>query len=343
MKRKLILVFVVLLFAVGIAFGEDDATGSGEIDDHVDYITPVSITNEGIKFSDGFTGFCIDPSNGNIEKSDNFTLGVPGGSEVENDIKLAIIECYKQGKEDAMADILAQINDKGSNSDVLSEVFKSNEKVGDTAVVDIDNTTEATFEFEFLKSSDDAKSDCVAYKVSMKTVKKEEPLTSAGEDNTTDDNQSDEKEDKLTSNNASNAQKSDDNKEPKKTGNIGADNKKADTKKTTNENGKKTTDEKNTTNTTNKSVKKAAKSKNNDTVTNETNKTITNKTNTVIINENNTTIINKNNVKTINNTTSDEPQDNPVQGLLNAGNPILILIIVVVVIAVVVVVMRRKD
>lgn len=194
MKKKIILIFVVLLFSLGIAFAENNTTESIEIEDNVDYILPISITNEGIKFDDGFIGFCIDSTKSNIETSDNFTLGVLGDSEIENNIKLAIIECYKQGKEDAMADILSQIDDKGSNNDVLNAVFNSDERIGDTAVVNIDNTTEATFEFEFLKSSDDAKSDCVAYKVSMKTIENEDVLaaTTADEgDNSLNNQQND--------------------------------------------------------------------------------------------------------------------------------------------------------
>lgn len=333
MEKKIILIFVVLLFAAGIAFAENNTTKSVEIEDSGNYILPVSITSEGIKFDDGFTGFCIDPSKSSIQTTDKFELGVIGSSEIENDIKLAIIECYKQGKEDAMADILSQINDKGSNNDVLSAVFSSNEKIGNTAVVEIDNTTEATFEFEFLKSTDDTKSDCVAYTVSMKTIEKEDVLAASDEsadvqktDNTT--------EDELTQNASDltkeNAAESDNHTDLTKGSAPESGNQSDLTKEDTSESGNQT------------DLKKATEDKNagdNDTTTKETNKTIINKTNTVIVNENNTTVINHNNVKTLN----DTPKNDTVQDLLKAGNPILILIIVIVVAVIVAVVVKRKD
>lgn len=320
MEKKIIMIFVVLLFAVGIAFAENNTTDTVEIEDSGNYILPISITSEGIKFDDGFIGFCIDPSKSNIQTTDKFELGVLGDSEIENNIKLAIIECYKQGKEDAMADILSQINDKGSSNDVLSAVFSSNEKIGNTAVVEIDNTTEATFEFEFLKSTDDAKSDCVAYTVSEKTIEKEEPLGASNDDNESDfDNATEEKE-------PLGATSTDDNKSD-------SDNKTvqplaaSDTQNITESIANNTTDD------------KKASQPQNDKNTKENTKTVINKTTTTVVNETNTTIINHNNVKTVN----DTPKNDTVQDLLKAGNPILILIIVIVVAVIVAVVVKRKD
>jgi hypothetical protein len=347
MKKKMLIFFIVLLFTVGIACAGNNTTEDMEVDDGGDYILPISITNNGIEFSDGFTGFSLDLSQNSISTSDKFVVGSFSGDELENNIKLAIIECYKQGKEDAMGAIISEVDDKDSNNDVLQEVFKSQEQIGDTAVVNIDNTTEATFTFEFLKSSDDSTPNCVAYTVSFKTV--EAPAS----DDTSDDNSNDNNEsgpadtdDKKTDDNKKSTN-DDNDKKTSKNDKKTDDNKKSatanDDKKNDNDDVLTAEDNKNDTDKKTDDDSKNKTSDDNGTTTTETNKTIVNKTNTVIVNETNTTIVNKNNVNTINET-NDTPENDTVSNVLNtAGNPIFLLIVVIVIIAIAAVVMRRKD
>lgn len=185
MKNKIIILLVVLLFSIGLAWAEDNATENLEIEDNGNYILPISISNGVIKFDDGFEGFCLDLSKDSITTSDKFKLGALKNSGDENNVKLAIIECYKQGKESDIGKIVKNLLSGNSNNEVLKEALNSNEKIGSQHVVNIDNTTEATFTFELLKSTDDAKSDVLAYKVSTKTVEQPE-IIGASEDS--DDN-----------------------------------------------------------------------------------------------------------------------------------------------------------
>lgn len=333
MKMKMLIFFVVLLFAIGIVCAGNNTTEDLEVDDGGNYIHPVSITNQGIKFDDGYTGFCIDLSKGSVSTSDKFSLGTFSNDELENNVKLAIIECYKQQKEDAIGDILSQIDDKDSNNEVLKEVFNSQEKIGDKAVVNINNESEATFHFEFLDSADEKTSDCVAYTVSLKTIETPEKLGAADNASEDDLNQTNESEAINTDKNTNDKTKasSQDNKNANDVIAAG-----------TNTSGNQTAEENQTANTQDNTPQNQTATDNN-TQVKETNKTIVNKTNTVIVNENNTTIINNNNVKTINNT-NDTPENDTVSNMMKtAGNPILILIIVIAVAAVAVVLMRRKD
>ena len=66
MNKKIIVTLIVLLFCVGCLsmVSADNSTNETSQDDaSIDlsnYIVPVSITDNGIEFSDGFTGFCLD-------------------------------------------------------------------------------------------------------------------------------------------------------------------------------------------------------------------------------------------------------------------------------------------
>ena len=318
MNKKIIVFFVVLLFALSMVWAGNNTTDTLEVEDNGHYILPISISDGEIKFNDGFTGFNINPDKNNAGMSDKFLLDDFNGKNIENTVKSVIIEAYKQGKEHEIAQILTKLNNGDSNDDVIKEALNSHEKIGSNPVVKIDNSTEATFNFEYLKSVDDEKSDCIAYTVSMKTVEEPEILSTPSDDsgNQPVDETGDEDNDKT----ADNQNKETDNQ--KQTD----DSKKSDDN--TQDNQKQTDDN-------NKS--------DNDTTVNETNKTIVNKTNTVIVNETNTTIINNNNVKTINNT-NDTPQNDTTSQLLKAaGNPIFILIIVIVIITIIAVAVRRKD
>ena len=326
MKNKILILFIVLLFSVGIAWAENNTTENLDIEDSGNYILPISIANNVIKFDDGFEGFCLDLSKESIATSDKFELSEFSNSDIENKVKLAIIECYKQSKESDIGKIVPMVFDDTSNNEVIKEVVNSNEKIGNEAVVNIDNATEATFTFELLKSTDDSKSDVLAYKVSTKTVEQPE-IISASADND-DDKKTDEPDNDKTTQEDTNDKKTDDQTSENTANNN------SDESATNNNSDEKTSDNKKTSGNT--------EPKNN-TKVNEKNETIVNKTNTVIVNENNTTIINNNNVKTINNT-NDTPGNNTTSKLLKAaGNPIFILIIVIVIIAIVAVAMRRKD
>lgn len=174
-----------------------------------------------------------------------------------------------------------------SSDSVISEVLNSNDNIGSSEVVKINDNTEATFTFELLKSTDDEKSDCLAYKVSMKTVESDKLAASDDVDNTSEDNKQD------------------------TTGNDNNDDKAEDTNKN------KTTNDKNDSETTNNEDVKKESEKNNAEKENPKNNTTVVKTTTTVI-ENNTTIVH-NNVKEVNNTT--DPKNDTAGNLLKAGKP----------------------
>ncbi|WP_407424632.1 hypothetical protein [Methanobrevibacter sp.] len=313
MDKKIIATLIVLLFCVGclgIASAENitnETAKSNESPDMSGHIQPISITDKGIEFSDGFAGFCLDSTKDPITTADGFARQKTGNDEIQNYVKLAIIEAYKQGCENNLAQIIASFADgsyKNSNDKVITAVLKSQDTIGDNATVELEDSVEGTFEFELLKDMNGKKSDCLAYKVSLKEVQNNDKLAATANNNATDDNNG-----------------TDDN------GN------------TTNSTDNKTNDKQDDEKTENKTDDNKQ-----DTIVNETNKTIVNKTNTVIVNEKNTTIINQNNTKVINKT-NDTPQNATIPNKLlrTVGNPIFLLIVVIVIAAVVAVVMRRKG
>ncbi len=324
MKRidALVIILIISICCAGIAFAEENNSSveqsieETEIsEDGAIYTLIASISGDEIKFNDGFTGYCIDSSKGAVSSDDKFTPGSFKNDKTENYVKLAIIECYKQERENDIGKVVSKIvnNDLDSSDSVIKEVLNSNENVNSGTTVKIDNTTEATFNFELLKPADSEKSDCLAYTVSMKTVENKNPSTV-------------QKDDTLgVSNSSDNDKKVKEDNVEKTTGNASDEKTKEDTSKTED---------------TSKANKTDDKAKN-DTIVNETNKTIVNKTNTKITVENNTTIIYKNNVKTVNQTA---PANNTTNDLLKtAGNPIFILGVVIVVALIAVAFMRRKD
>lgn len=331
MTRKITALLIVLIFSVclaGIAFAENSSVNDSQvaddgqnteinnannqaIEDTSNYIKVASISGHEFKFSDGFTGFCLS-STGTIETGDTFTSEAFANSQTENYVKLAIIEAFKLGKENDLGEIIAKIvkGDMDSGNEVIKAVMESGEKIGDSKTVNIDNTTEATFTFELLKSTDEDHIECLGYTVSKKPV---EPVIS-GDEAASDDKQSD------------------DNNGTQPAGNStpGDNDKQADSGNATPEKNQ-TDDDKNSKD--NKTEPKKADNKN--VVKNDT--TIVKNTTTVI--ENNTTIVH-NNVKEVNNTTA--PKNNTATNLLKAGYPIIILLIVIV-IAVVAVVIKRRE
>lgn len=326
MNKKIIVTLIVLLFCVSclsLVSADNDTNEtlqSNESEEAVDmsnYIMPIAINGNVIEFSDGFTGFCLDSTKESITTDDGFTSQSTGGDEIQNYVKLAIIEAYKQGCEDNLGQIIARFADgsyKNSNDKVITAVLESQETVGDSAVAELEDSIEGTFEFELLKDANGEKSDCLAYKVSLKEIPDDAKLAAITEDNATaetNDTDNDTSDDNETS-----ADSTDNNTDDKQ-----------DDEKASNETDNKTDDSQ----------------QNKETIVNETNKTIINKTNTVTINENNTTTINKNNVKVINKTT-ETPKNATLQDRLikTVGNPIFLLIVAIAIVGVVVV-LRRKE
>lgn len=330
MTRKITALLIVLIFSVclaSIAFAENNSVNESQladdgqnieidnannqaIEDTSNYIKITSISGREFKFNDGFTGFCLS-STGTIETGDTFTSGAFANSQTENYVKLAIIEAYKLGKENNLGEIISKIvnGNMDTGDEVIKAVMDSNEQIGQSKTVNIDNTTEATFTFELLKSTDEDHIECLGYTVSKKPV---EPVIS-GDEAASDDKQ-------TADNNGT---------QPAGNSTPGDNDKQADSGNATPE--KNQTDDKNSKD--NKT--EPEKTDNKKVVKNDT--TIVKNTTTVI--ENNTTIVH-NNVKEVNNTTA--PKNNTATNLLKAGYPIIILLIVIV-IAVVAVVIKRRE
>lgn len=327
MHKKTILLLLIVILSVGclgLVSADNNTTDNitaEETVDLTDYIIPISITDNGIEFSDGFRGFCLDLSKDAINVDDKFTSTSTNDEEIENNVKSAIIDCYKAGEEDHLGDFVSQVLNGNKNYDAVDTLLDSSKITDDTIVVNINNTTDATFTFELLKSADNGKSDCLAYKVSMKTIVNDDVLSSSDDEKV---NLSEVENETIIDET--------DNTTDEKTGEASG--------------GELIDEAVDKTNTTSdeKANKTDDKQSDSETVVNETNKTIINKTNTVIVNETNTTIINKNTTKVINKT-NETPQNATVQDTImkTVGNPIFLLVIVIVIIAVVAVVMRRKD
>lgn len=305
--KRIITILIVVIFTISclsVVSADNSTTNTtetSEIEDTANYILPISITDNGIKFNDGFTGFCIDLAKNSITPEDKFTAQPTTNSE--NAIKLAIIECYKANKENEIENIISKVINKDTGNEIAQKALSSSEKIGDSAVVEINNDTEATFNFELLKSANGEKSDCLAYAVSLKTIPHEDKLSATNEDNATSGD---------TDNNT------------ETTNDTSSDENTNDTQEQTDDN--KTDDGQNTKTVT----------ETNKTIENKTNTVIINENNTTIINKENTKIINKTKEKPQNATVQDTI-------MKAAGNPIFILVIVIIVIAIAAVVMRRKG
>lgn len=354
MNKKIIVTLIVLLFCVSclsLVSADNDTNETLQINetlqnneseklDMSNYIRPISINGNVIEFSDGFTGFCLDLTKDSMTTDDGFTSHATGSDGIQNYVKLAIIEAYKQGCEDNLGQIIASFADgsyKNSADKVIASVLKSQDTIGDSAVVELEDSIEGTFEFELLKDANGKKSDCLAYKVSLKENPNEAKLAAIPGDNitgeTNDTDNSTAADNETTNSTAKNTDENATN-ETNNTNEITAN----ETDNKTDENTANET----TTNITDNKTDDGQQNK--ETLVNVTNKTIINKTNTVVINENNTTTINKNNVKTINKS-SDTPKKETIQDRLikTVGNPIFLLIMVIAIAAIVAVVMRRKE
>lgn len=252
MTLLIILIISISCLAVVAADNDtDDDTDKPAIGDEIKDITgqivPISISGNEIKFSDGFTGFCLDLSKNVPTTKDGFkTAGFEGGKN-ENTVKLAIIECYKMGKENQIGTVVKKVLNNEKDNEIAAKVLSSSENIGNSAVVKINNTTEATFNFELLKSTDNDVSDCLGYKVSLKKVANDNVLGSPADKK-------------------GNSTQSGDN------GTAGGTNGTSNETNKTSDNG---------TNETNNTVV----NKNNTVIVNETNTTIVNKENTKVINK----------------------------------------------------------
>lgn len=170
MKRKIALILIILLslLFLNMTFAAQS-----------NYITPTAIHKDKVIFSNDLTGFCLDSSKDPITLEDNFTKSSLKNDKVENYVKLAIIESYKQGKESSVGDIISKIAEgklDRANS-VIEAVLNSGEVIKDKAVVNIDNKSEATFNFELLKASDENKSSYLTYSVTFKNIEKKDNST----------------------------------------------------------------------------------------------------------------------------------------------------------------------
>ncbi len=257
MNKKIITILIILLFSFSIAYATDNTTDNVESEDGTSYIMPLSISSNGIEFNDGFIGFSLDEDD--LTTSDGFIQDKTSDSELQNYIKLAIIECYKQSREDDIAEIVESFCDGSytdSDDELITAVLDSSDEIGDSAVVELNDGSVATFDFELLKSSED-KSDCIAYKVSIDDSTSDDSVLGVSDTEVEDATNSDDAQDESDNNKV-------DESEP-----ATSDDSKDNTPETTGED--------------------------NNTEINETNKTIINKTNTVIVNEKNATVITKNN------------------------------------------------
>ena len=124
-----------------------------------------------IKFSDGFRGFRLDYSKSPASSGDEFKHVSASRAPNANTLKLAVVECYRHDMDGSVGNILSDFIKSGSSSSKVGKaVASSSEFIGDTAVVMVDNKTEAVFNFEVLKSVSGNESDYFAYTVSFRTI-----------------------------------------------------------------------------------------------------------------------------------------------------------------------------
>lgn len=124
-----------------------------------------------ITFSDGFRGFRLDYSKSPASSGDEFKHASTSKAGNSNTLKLAIIECYKQGATDQIRRIMADFIKTGSSNTPVGEaVAASHQSVSDRAVMKINDHTNIIFDFEYLKSVSGNESDYFAYKVSYITI-----------------------------------------------------------------------------------------------------------------------------------------------------------------------------
>ena len=322
------------------------------------YITALSIGNT-VTFSDGFTGFSLDPSKAQITTQDGFTAKSTAGVPQANYLKLAVIESYKAGNEGDIGSVISSFVDgsyQSSSNPIVQSVLSSSDSIGDYEVVKINNNTEATFEFEVLEPVDSNKPSYFAYRVSFNSIPDEKLSSTQGDGNGSDNDTavSSVENDTQTSKNVENDTPTTQNVEndtPVKSTNDNnvtkdssktADNDTNKTNKTDNNTSKKTTNktDKKTANNTSKkttdNTKKPVKKENTKT---EPKKTVVNKTTTKTDNDKNAQPENHKNVRNYN----EQPKQAEQNRLQEVGRPIAILIAVAVLGGAIAIVLHRKD
>lgn len=339
-----------------------DNTSDSQTIDLSNYITAVSIGTT-VTFSDGFTGFSLDPSKGQITDQDGFTAISTAGVPQANYLKLAVVESYKAGNEGDIGSVVSSFVDgsyQSSSNPVVQSVLSSSDSIGDYEVVKINNNTEATFEFEVLEPVDSNKPSYFAYRVSFNTIPDEKLSSTQGDDNgsgndtpvssvendtpTTQNVENDTPTSKNVENDTPVKSNTDNNvsKDSSKTADNGTNKTNKTDNKTTNNTNKKTTNNTNKTDkkTTNKKTtnnnKKSDKKENTKT---EPKKNVVNKTTTKTDNDKNAQPENHKNVKNYN----EQPKQAEQNRLQEVGRPIAILIAVAVLGGAIAIVLHRKD
>ena len=181
MNKKIVILIIVILLSfcfLSIAVADNATQDNNHTTDknktepkhQTNYILAKGNGNT-ITFSDGFIGFRLDYSKSPASSGDEFKRVPTSKVGNSNTLKLAVIECYKQGLTSQLGKIMADFIKTGSsNTPVGKAVASSHEKVSDHATVKINDHTVAVFTFEVLKSVSGNKSDYFAYKVSFITT-----------------------------------------------------------------------------------------------------------------------------------------------------------------------------
>ena len=126
---------------------KDKKTDKSKTDDksNKNYIKAKGSGNE-IIFSDGFRGFRLDYSKSPASSGDEFKRVSTSHASNSNSLKQSIIESYIDESADKIGKTMS--NAVKSNSSDAKIGASVPAKVGDHEVIEIDDNTEATFDFE---------------------------------------------------------------------------------------------------------------------------------------------------------------------------------------------------
>ena len=186
MNKKIIALIIVILISfcfLGIVVADNATQGDNKTTDQNkttnnnkatgtpnNYVLAKGNGND-ITFSDGFRGFRLDYSKPPASSGDEFKHASTSKASNSNTLKLAIIECYKQGATDQIGRIMADFIKTGSSNTPVGEaVAASYQTIGNRAIMKINDNTNLVFDFEYLKSVSGNESDYFAYKVSFITI-----------------------------------------------------------------------------------------------------------------------------------------------------------------------------
>ena len=127
-------------------------------------------SGDDIRFSDGFRGFRLDYSKPAASFGDEFKSVSASKAPNSKTLEQIIILCYKEGLSGIVGEIVAEFIQSGSASSKLGGGATASSYHG---TVKINDHTEAVFAFEVLKSVSGNESDYFAYKVSYRTINKD--------------------------------------------------------------------------------------------------------------------------------------------------------------------------